>query len=83
MAESVIDEETVRGIFVFVYLFSSLFTFSTVLTYLDTVRTGLDASTLEAMSVTIATLGNIGPGFGIVGPIKTSTSEFEASLHTF
>jgi len=46
-AESVVDEETARDIFVYVTLFSSLFTFSTVLIYLDTVRTGLDASTLE------------------------------------
>ncbi|MFC6823779.1 TrkH family potassium uptake protein [Halopelagius fulvigenes] len=71
MSDSVIDEETVRDIFIFVLLFVSLFVFSTIVIYLDAVRTGLGISALEAMSVAIATLGNIGPGFGIVGPMNS------------
>ena len=70
MSESVVEEETVTDIFVFVLLFVLLFAFSTVLIYLDAVRVSLEISPLEAMSATIATLGNIGPGFGIVGPMN-------------
>jgi trk system potassium uptake protein TrkH len=31
-------------------------------------------SGLDAMSVAIATLGNIGPGFGVVGPMNSFLS---------
>ena len=69
-----VDEGTVRDVFVFVMIFLSIFAVSTVLLYLDALRTGLDLSPLEAMSVAIATLGNIGPGFGEVGPMNNFES---------
>ena len=66
----ILDEDTVRGLIAFTLLFIALFAVSTVLIYFDTIRTGLELSSLEAMSVAMATLGNIGPGFGIVGPMN-------------
>lgn len=65
-----IDDETVRDVLVFVLVFLSLFALSTMLIYVDAVRIGLELTPLEAMSVAIATLGNIGPGFGEVGPMN-------------
>jgi trk system potassium uptake protein TrkH len=68
----VLDEETVRDVFAFTLLFLSLFVVSTVLIYLDTLVTpGLSLTALEATSATIATLGNVGPGFGAVGPMNS------------
>lgn len=64
LADETANEETVRDIFV------SVFVFLTVLLYVDALRIGLDVSALEAISATIATLGNIGPGVGIVGPMN-------------
>jgi trk system potassium uptake protein TrkH len=67
-----VDEETIQDVFVFVVLFVLLFAFSTILLYLDSLRTpAVSLSGLEAMSVAIATLGNIGPGYGIVGPMNS------------
>ncbi|MFW5896116.1 MAG: TrkH family potassium uptake protein [archaeon] len=67
-----VDEETVRDVFVFVTIFVLIFVLSTGLLYLDSLRTpAVTLSTLEAMSVAIATLGNVGPGFGIVGPMDS------------
>ncbi len=66
-----VEENSLRGVLVFVMLFLGLFAVSTILIYLDALRTGLDMTTIEAMSVAIATLGNIGPGFGIVGPMNS------------
>jgi trk system potassium uptake protein TrkH len=66
----IFDEDTVSGIVAFTLLFLLLFALSTVLIFVDGVRTGLELSTLEAMSVAMATLGNIGPGFGLVGPME-------------
>ncbi|MDS0477779.1 TrkH family potassium uptake protein [Natrinema sp. 1APR25-10V2] len=68
----VIDEETIHGIFVFVALFLTLFVVSTVLLLIDAHRTpGLSLSALEAVSAVIATLGNVGPGVGVVGPMNS------------
>jgi trk system potassium uptake protein TrkH len=67
-----VDETAIRDVFVFVLLFLGLFAVSTVLLYLDSFRTPkLSLTGLEAMSVAIATLGNVGPGFGPVGPMKS------------
>ncbi|ELZ09150.1 cation transporter [Natrinema thermotolerans DSM 11552] len=68
----VIDEEAIHGIFVFIVLFLTLFAVSTVLLFLDAYRTpGLELTALEAISATIATLGNVGPGVGVVGPMNS------------
>ncbi|UVE51997.1 TrkH family potassium uptake protein (plasmid) [Haloferax larsenii] len=73
--QKAVDENTVRDVFVFVLLFLGLFSVSTMFLYLDSFRTPeVTMSGLEAMSVAIATLGNIGPGFGIVGPMNSFLS---------
>jgi trk system potassium uptake protein TrkH len=67
-----VDDGTIRDVFVFVLLFLVLFVLSTVLLYLDSFRTPeVSLSGLDAMSVAIATLGNVGPGFGVVGPMNS------------
>lgn len=70
-AGGVIDDRAIRSLVLFTMLFFVIFAFSTALIFLDGLRTGLDLSTLEAMSVAIATLGNVGPGFGIIGPMDS------------
>ena len=70
-SNEVIDERAIRGVFVFTLLFLVLFAVSTVLVFLDGLRIGLDMTAIGAMSVAVATLGNIGPGFGIVGPMDS------------
>jgi trk system potassium uptake protein TrkH len=70
LADEVVDESTIRGLFVFTMTFLAIFAVSTVLIYLDGLRVGLELSAIEAVSAAIATLGNIGPGVGIVGPMN-------------
>jgi trk system potassium uptake protein TrkH len=66
----VVDDDTIRDVFVFLVVFLGLFAASTVLLYLDSFRTPeVTLTGLDAMSVAIATLGNVGPGFGVVGPM--------------
>jgi trk system potassium uptake protein TrkH len=71
LSDAPLDEGTVRGVLVFVMVFLALFAVSTVLLFLDGLRTGLELSAIEAMSVAIATLGNVGPGFGLAGPMNS------------
>ena len=65
---SVVEEDAVRGILVFTTLYVLLFGIASVFISLDTARIGIEISTLEAVSASLATLGNIGPGFGRLGP---------------
>ena len=65
---AVVDEDAVRGVFAFSALYVVLFGVATALIGLDAWRVGYELSTLEAVSASIATLGNIGPGFGSLGP---------------
>jgi trk system potassium uptake protein TrkH len=68
LAGHVIDEDAVRGIYAFTLLYFLLFGVSAVLISLDSARIGYELSTLEAISASLATIGNIGPGFGSLGP---------------
>ncbi|MFD1600025.1 TrkH family potassium uptake protein [Halobellus rarus] len=70
--QEAVEEDTILDVFVFVGLFVALFVLSTILLYLDSFRTpAVSLSGLEAMSVAIATLGNVGPGYGVVGPMNS------------
>ncbi|MFC6718309.1 TrkH family potassium uptake protein [Natrialbaceae archaeon GCM10025810] len=69
MGGEVIDEETLGGLFVFTGLFVGIFAVATVVLFLDGIYTGENLDALEAMSAAVATLGNVGPGFGLVGPM--------------
>ncbi|QLH83191.1 TrkH family potassium uptake protein [Halosimplex pelagicum] len=72
VGDEAVDEGTLRDVFVFIMIFLSLFVVSTVLLYVDSLFIErMDLTGLEAMSVAMATLGNIGPGFGEVGPMNS------------
>ncbi|WP_137284826.1 TrkH family potassium uptake protein [Halorussus salinisoli] len=66
-----LDERAVRGIYAFTLLYLVLFLVSVMVVYLDAARGGTNLVALDAMSATAATLGNVGPGFGIVGPMNS------------
>jgi trk system potassium uptake protein TrkH len=68
LAGNVVDEDAVRGVMSFTLLYFLLFGVGTVLISLDAARIGYDINTLEAMSATASTIGNVGPGFGSLGP---------------
>jgi len=64
----VVDEEAITAIYGFTLLYLVVFGVATVLIALDAGRVGMELTTLEAVSASIATVGNIGPGFGLLGP---------------
>jgi len=65
---NVIDERAIRGVFGFTLLYIVLFFVATFLVSVDVAGTGYEINALEAMSSVAATLGNVGPGFGSLGP---------------
>ena len=64
-----LDERAIRGIYAFTTLYLVIFAVSAGLLFLDSVRAGYTLSILEAVSAAASTLGNVGPGFGAVGPM--------------
>ena len=68
LAGHVIDEDAIRGIFAFTFLYILLFGVSAVIIAVDSARIGYHLTALEAVSASLATIGNIGPGFGSLGP---------------
>jgi trk system potassium uptake protein TrkH len=64
----VIDEGAIKAIFGFTFLYLFVFGVASVVIALDASRVGLGLTPLEATSASLATIGNIGPGFGLLGP---------------
>jgi len=66
----VVDRRAVRGIHAFTLLYLLLFFVATLVIIVDGWRVGLHLSTFESMSAVASTLGNVGPGFGSLGPMN-------------
>ncbi|KJR49484.1 Potassium uptake protein TrkH [Desulfosporosinus sp. I2] len=64
-AKRTVDPSILNTVAVFFFLFLSIFAFATLLI----TATGLEP--FDAMSAVAATLGNVGPGFGVIGPTTT------------
>ena len=65
----VVDERTLRAISSFVLLYIGIFIIGAALLAIDAARTGLALSPFDAVSVSASMLSNVGPAFGIGGPL--------------
>ncbi len=75
LGDQVLDESTVRGIFGLTMAYLVLFFVAALFIAVDATRVAdLDLSVIEAVTASIATLGNIGPGLGVVGPMGGYTA---------
>ena len=70
----VIDEDVINAIYGFTLLYVLTFGVATVLIMVDASRVGLEITLLEGLSASLATIGNIGPGFGFLGPFGSYVS---------
>jgi trk system potassium uptake protein TrkH len=66
-----IKEPVVRGILVMILTYLLLVIGGTAFIAVDAHRVGMDLALSEALTGTLAVLGNIGPGFGTLGPMGT------------
>ncbi|QAU12471.1 TrkH family potassium uptake protein [Halorubrum sp. BOL3-1] len=64
----VVDEDVVRGIIVFTLLYILIFALAAVFIEIDTTRAGEALAGTEAFAASLATIGNVGPGLGPLGP---------------
>ncbi|WP_408958111.1 TrkH family potassium uptake protein [Natrinema sp. 74] len=72
---NIVDEDAVRGVLGFSFMYLIIFALATFAIALDVSRANAipHFSSLEAFSASLATLGNIGPGFGHLGPFGSYT----------
>ena len=64
-----VDETAIRGIFAFTLLYVLLFFLGGFVLLIDATRIDQAITVFEIASAVAATLGNVGPGFGVVGPM--------------
>lgn len=65
-----LEERAVRGIFAFMLLYLLIFVGASIAVLADVTRIETTVSAFEGMSAVAATLGNVGPGMGVVGPMN-------------
>ena len=65
----VVDERTLRAVLGFVLLYIGIFVVGAVVLAVDAARTGLELSAFDAVSVSASMLANVGPAFGVGGPL--------------
>ncbi|ELZ63958.1 MULTISPECIES: TrkH family potassium uptake protein [Haloferax] len=68
---NVVDEETVRDIYAYTLVSLVFFIVATIFVVVDASRVQLSVTEFEAMSAAAATFFNVGPAFGIAGPLES------------
>lgn len=72
---TVVDERTIRAVTTFVLLYIGIFAVGAAVLALDAAFQGPRISALDAVALSATTLGNVGPGLGLAGPMG-SMAEF-------
>lgn len=71
LSGTVVDEETVRDIYAYTLVSLVFFMLATIFVVVDASRFRLTVTEFEAMSAAAATFFNVGPAFGIAGPLES------------
>ena len=70
----VVQEKMLRGVVAFVLLYVGLFVIGAAVVAIDTAIEGPSISAIDAVAAAATTLGNVGPGLGIAGPLGSFAS---------
>jgi len=66
---TVVEERTLRAVSSFILLYIGIFVIGAAILAVDAARTGLELSPFDAVSVSASMLSNVGPAFGVGGPL--------------
>jgi trk system potassium uptake protein TrkH len=64
-----VDERTLRAIIAFVLLYVGLFVAGAGVIAVDAALQGPELTVLDAIAASATTIGNVGPSFGVAGPM--------------
>jgi len=71
LSGDVVDEETIRDIYAYTLVSLVIFILATVFVVVDASRVRLAVTEFEAMGAAASTFFNVGPAFGIAGPLES------------
>ena len=71
LSGSVVDEKTIRDIYAYTLVSLIFFMVATIFIVVDASRVRLTVTEFEAMSAAASTFFNVGPAFGIAGPLES------------
>ncbi|MDS0300128.1 TrkH family potassium uptake protein [Halogeometricum sp. S1BR25-6] len=71
LSGSVVEEKTIRDIYAYTLVSLVIFMLATIFVVVDASRVQLGVGEFEAMSAAAATFFNVGPAFGIAGPLES------------
>ena len=77
-----VDERTIRAIAAFILLYVGAWAIGASVIAVESAIGGLEIGTLDALTVSATTLGNVGPAFGIAGPYGSFAEFGDASKIT-
>ena len=78
----VVDERTLRAATAFILLYVGLFVVGAAIIGIDAAIQGPELSVLDAVAATATTLGNVGPSFGVSGPMGSYAAYSDVSTTT-
>jgi trk/ktr system potassium uptake protein len=67
--QRVVEDRAVRSVIAFVLLYVGCFALGALGLMIDAARTNLELTPFDAVAAAASTIGNVGPGFGIAGPM--------------
>ena len=76
---AVVDERTFRAVISFVLLYIGVFVLGSLALVVDAARVDAPVSPFDAIALAATTLGNVGPAFGIAGPMGSFQPFSDAS----
>lgn len=68
-SRTLVDERTLQAMLAFILVYLGIFALGTLVLLGDAARSGLDLGLLDAIGAAATTLGNVGPAFGVAGPL--------------
>ena len=66
---SPVDERTLRAVAVFVLLYVGIWVAGAAVIAIDTAITGVTVGALDTLAISASAVGNVGPSFGVTGPM--------------
>ncbi len=65
-----VDEHSIRGVLAFIVLYFTVFLVASLIIMINGTTNGRNLTIIDSLTAVAATLGNIGPGLGAVGPMN-------------
>jgi len=79
---SPVDERTVRAVASFILLYVGLWAVGSAILAIDSALSGTGLGALDALATSATAIGNVGPGFGVTGPMGSFAPLGDASKVT-